>query len=369
MGITAPIAAEGAAKGGESAGLLGAGKGAEAAAGAAGAADVLGPAAAAGAPLDLLSLGAAADTAIPAGVGALETGAGGALASGLAAEGILPAGAAGIALPGGLDAGVGLTSLVGGQGIAPGALDSIAAGATPSGSPISAASGASAPSLSGGVGAVAPPAGINAPVDLASAASAPGGQTIATGLKGADAASGSMLDNLLGGATSSITKNPLGVGLAAAGLGLNLAQGQKQSAAVKAMADQAAAQAAQGATLSSYLEKGTLPPAVQANLTQAKQAAKARILSNYANTPGGADPSKNSALAQELNNLDIQAIASAASIEQQLLQSGQSAAGLSSNLYAQLAQIDATQTANMGKAIANFASALSPSPGVTLKAG
>ena len=94
-------------------------------------------------------------------------------------------------------------------------------------------------------------------------------------------------------------------------------------------------------------------------MTQATAAAKARILANYANTPGGADPTKNSALAQELNNLNIQAIASASQVEQQLLASGISESGLASNSLTTLANIDQAQSARVGQSIANFAAALS----------
>lgn len=180
--------------------------------------------------------------------------------------------------------------------------------------------------------------------------------------------SGSLFDKLLGGIGSTISKNPLGTALAAGGLAYNVMEGQKNSAAVNALEAQAAQAASQGTTLQSYLQNGTLPPALQAQLTQATAAAKARILANYANTPGGADPTKNSALAQELNNLNIQAIASAAQIEQQLLSSGITESQLASTTLTTLANIDQAQSARVGQSIANFATALGGGgTGVTLK--
>ena len=172
---------------------------------------------------------------------------------------------------------------------------------------------------------------------------------------------------LTASATSSITKNPIGTALAAGGLGYNIMQGQKQSAAVSALEAQAANQAATGNTLQSYLQNGTLPPAVQQQLNTATAAARARILANYANTPGGADPTKNSALAQELNNLEIQAIASASQVEQQLVASGIQASGLASNTLTTLANIDQAQSAQVGQSIANFAAALGGGGGTTIK--
>lgn len=382
LAAAAPIAADAGAKGAADAGAsAGLGKGAADALAPA-AAGGIGDVAAAGAPLDLLSFGSAAGTAIPGAAGTLEglgtLGGVGDVLSTTAASGLpgtIPGGLAGgeLALPGGATP----TAFTGGQPTAAGTnpFDNLASGATPSGSP----TGASvAPPASGGAGAVAPPAGVNAPVDLTSVAptSQGGFNSIdaaagVPGVNGAPAAptSGNFLTNLLGTTEASVAKNPLGTALAAGGLGYNLLQGQKQSAAVNALSAEAAQAASTGTTLQSYLTSGTLPPALQAQVSQATAAAKARILANYQNTPGGADPSKNSALAQELNNLEISAIAAAGKIEQDLATQGLSASGLASNIYSQLAQIDATQTANMGKAIASFAAALSPTKGLTISTG
>ena len=343
----------------------------------------LGEAAAASAPLDLLSFGTAAGTAVPEALGAIVP-ATGALASGLATEPAFAGGLAGAFAPG-LDTGIGTLANFGAAGGAspldtaawpsgpvgaPGGgtanpLDNIAAGGTPSGSPIGTTTSAPAGS---GAGAVSPPAGVNAPVDLTSAAPTTGGAAASAPAGGAGgAAPSSIFDKLLGGAGNSIAKNPIGTALAAGGLGYNILQGKKQSESVQALEAQAANQAATGTTLQSYLQNGTLPPAVQQQLNTATAAARARILANYANTPGGADPSKNSALAQELNNLEIQAIASASQVEQQLMSSGIQASGLASNTLTTLANIDQAQSAKVGQSIANFAAALGGGGGTTIK--
>ena len=332
--------------------------------------------------------------------GAGEAGAGAAAAGGAEsglgsldaiAAGLTPSGGSFVGLPVGAE-GVGTTGLdllgsfSGGQTLAPdagGAAGAGAGGGNISGfDPITGQTSAQA--TSGGVGAVSPPAGVSAPVDATSVAPTTGGATLggdagaALGVgnvpAGSAPSSGNFLTNLLGSAGNAATKNPIGTALATGGLAYNIMQGQKQSAPVNALSAEAAQLAATGTQLQSYLTSGTLPPAIQAQVSQATASAKARILANYQNTPGGADPTKNSALAQELNNLNLSAIAAAAKIEQDMMTSGISASGLSSNIYSQLAQIDQTQTANIGKSIASMAAALSgktaiPGTNISVSAG
>ena len=258
----APVAKGAADAGAGGAGLLGKGAADALAPAALGAGDI----AAAGAPLDLLSFGTAAGSAIPEAAGAIVP-ATGALASGLATEPAF-AGTLGGAFAPGLDTGAGIFGgttpggVAGANAASPldtaaypsgpvgapsGAtanpLDNLAAGTTPSGSPIGTTG--SVPT-SAGASAVAPPAGVNAPVDATSAAAVPaaGGAAPAAGAT-PGASGGSFLDKLLSGATTSLTKNPLGTALAAGGLAYNVMQGNKQSAAVQALEAQAASQAAQ----------------------------------------------------------------------------------------------------------------------------
>ena len=125
------------------------------------------------------------------------------------------------------------------------------------------------------------------------------------------------------------------------------------------MQAQAASLNSQGQQLLSYLQSGTLPAGLQASLTQATSAAKTKIISNFAAQGLNTDPTQNSALASELAQVDQQALISTAQIGQQLMTTGLQETEMSSSLYTTLANIDQTQTANIGKAIANFASSLS----------
>lgn len=154
-------------------------------------------------------------------------------------------------------------------------------------------------------------------------------------------------------------KSPLGAAIGAAGLGYSVLQGQKAPAYSAQLQQQASQLNAQGQQLLSYLQSGTLPEGLKASLTQATSAAKAKVISNFAAQGLNTDPSQNSALAQELAAIDQQALISTAQIGQQLMTSGIAESGLSSDLYKTLANIDQTQTANIGKAISNFAASMS----------
>src|SRR5208282_4329334 len=117
--------------------------------------------------------------------------------------------------------------------------------------------------------------------------------------------------------------NPL-TDIGIAGLGYNLYQGYQNQQAQKAItgqinktaAEQAATSAADtasaqplinsGEMLTTYLATGTLPPAFQQQVTQQVQAAKAQIIQGYATRGQSTNPSDNSALAQDLANVDAQ---------------------------------------------------------------
>lgn len=183
---------------------------------------------------------------------------------------------------------------------------------------------------------------------------------------------GGLLDKLVKGAGDSVTKNPLGAALSAGGLGYQILQGQQQSGANQTIADQANSLNAQGKQLAAYLQSGDLPPGLKASLSQATEGAKAKVIQNFANQGLSTDPTKNSALQQQLAAIDQQAIISTAQIGQQLLTTGINESGMASDLYKKLSDIDATQTAAIGKAIASMASALNGgggSTGVQLKIG
>lgn len=188
----------------------------------------------------------------------------------------------------------------------------------------------------------------------------------AAGTGAADAAgSGGIWDSITGAAGKvggalgdQLMKNPLGIGAATLGLGMNLAKGQKDSPELSALRNQAGVLNAQGQQLASYLQSGTLPPGLQASVKQAADAAKARIIANHAHNGMSTDPSQNSALAQELAAADQNAIVVTAQLGQQLLTTGINEVGLSEKIYEQLVSLDRAQSQRTGQAIAQFAAAL-----------
>jgi hypothetical protein len=108
--------------------------------------------------------------------------------------------------------------------------------------------------------------------------------------------------------------------------------------------------AAQGQQLQSYLNTGTLPPGVQASITQAADAAKARIRSQYASMGGSS-----SAMEQDLASVDQQAATQGAQIATQLLSQGVTDTELSSQIYTTLMNNATQQNAALGSAISNLA--------------
>lgn len=183
---------------------------------------------------------------------------------------------------------------------------------------------------------------------------APAGGGVGTGGTGKQAPSGGG-----GGIMESLgIKNPLGAAIGAGGLAYAVSQGQKQQKYSPELLAQAQRLDANGQAMMSYLQSGNLPPGLKASLDQATSAAKAKIISNFAQQGMNTDPTQNTTLAAQLAQVEQQALISTAQMGQQLMQSGIQQSGLSSDLYKTLAGIDQTQTANIGKAIANFASSL-----------
>ena len=175
-----------------------------------------------------------------------------------------------------------------------------------------------------------------------------------------------------------------------AGLGYNLYSGYQTKQQINALANQeqqasalvaqnaatanaaAAPELSAGETLQSYLQTGTLPTNIQAQVDQQVAGAKAGIIQGYASRGMSTDPNQNSALAQDLANVDTQAQSLKGTLEtnmatagsqmvttaNNLLQTGVNATNISSqipiamqNLSIQLAQATST-------AIASFAAAL-----------
>ncbi len=189
-----------------------------------------------------------------------------------------------------------------------------------------------------------------------------------------------MLDKLISGATSQITKNPIGIGAAALGLGMNMFKGQGDSPEEQALREQAARMQREGGELGNYLKTGTLPPGMRdqmtkstevftAQLEKAKAGAQARVISNHARNGMSTDPTRNSALAQELASIDMNAatqlgdmqaklLSIANETQMKLLTAGIQETGLATKLYEMLVNLDRQKSQSTGNAIMNFAAAL-----------
>jgi hypothetical protein len=277
-----------------------------------------------------------AAVAAPFAIGALAPAVGGALGFGgaEAAGGALPFAAEGGAAAG--DAGGAITDLIGSGGgggnvlsfadAAGGGGD--VAGGTAIGSPI-----------------------IGTPPSVGYQVPAGGGSFIDSLVKG--------VEGLPGAIGNQITKNPLGVLVGGGALAYNMLQGQKKLPEQNQLQGQANQLSAQGQQFMSYLQTGTLPAGLQAAVDRATQAAKAQIIANAARNGLSTDPTQNSALAQDLASADRNALIAVAQEGESLFKSGADEVQLSSQILDKLMQIDQQQTANMGKAIANFAGALS----------
>ena len=184
-------------------------------------------------------------------------------------------------------------------------------------------------------------------------------------------------------------KNPL-TDIGIAGLGYNIYSGYEEKQAVNSatnlakqesqqaqITQQQASNAAQpfivnGENLTQYLSTGTLPQDWQAQVTQAVNGAKAQIIQGYASRGMSTDPNQNSALAQDLSNVDLQSNTLTASLEStlstagnqmvttanNLLQTGLQAAQISTELPAYMLQLTNTMNASTAQALAGFASAV-----------
>lgn len=240
-------------------------------------------------------------------------------------------------------------------------------------SDIGSASFANAPAVAGGPsGAVAGVPGVSGAAGAASAAPPAGAGPLD-------------LTSLLGKAGSSIANNPLGLALAAGGLGYNIFKGQSPAASTDRIVGQDAAVKAkageimgQGQGLASHVEAGTLPPALQQQLDSQIKDAKTKIISTYAANGMNTDPKKNSMLQQELTAIDKNGLSLKGEMEKQLLasgatliNSGTALVGADNDLIKTLSSIDQKSSEKIGSAIANFAAALSgkSNTGLTVNLG
>jgi hypothetical protein len=319
------------------------------AAGLAGAGDALGAvgAGAAGAA-DALGVGAGTTAA----AGAADVGAGaGALAAPIGTTPLAAAGpaAASIAAPVGA-APVDLTSAAagvgaGGAGAAPTDALTLASSTVPD---AGAAAGASpAAAAANGIGAPVTGAGTigNSAWETPAAAGAAGNS------------GGGGIGSFLGSAGSALQAHPLqslGVGVAGLGLAKDLFADQAPKG-TNALNSLAANSASQGQILQSYLETGTLPPAIQASVNAATQAGISAIKSKYA---GMGVAAGSSGEVQDIASLQQQAVYQGATLADQLLQQGLSETQLSSSIYQSLIQNQTAMDGQTTQAIGGLSSAL-----------
>lgn len=211
----------------------------------------------------------------------------------------------------------------------------------------------------------------------------------------AAAGGGGVLDTLGSGLSAvgtGLTKVAPLVGAGA--LGVNLYEGYQQKKALDAtnqaqqqnIQQAANAQAAamanvqpllnNGSMLTTYLTNNTLPPQFQSQIDQWVQATKAQVTQGYSSRspgdPGAADPLKNSALQQDLANVDQQALGLKANFENllstagqqmittanQLISTGLNATQLESEIPIAVSKLNQTLNLQMSQAISSFAAAL-----------
>jgi hypothetical protein len=130
-----------------------------------------------------------------------------------------------------------------------------------------------------------------------------------------------------------------------------------------------------GSQLQSYLQNGTLPPALQAQVNQKVAAEKAMIISNAAKNGQSTNPTQNTVLAQDLAAADRNGLIAAGDFEaklaamgQQMINAGLQATNLSESTYLALAKMDKTDQTNLINEISAFTAALGGgSKSITLK--
>lgn len=141
--------------------------------------------------------------------------------------------------------------------------------------------------------------------------------------------------------------------LGAAGLGYNLYTGYEEKQALQNLTNTENAEAATaaqtaatanaaatpelnwGQTLQQYLTTNTLPPQYMSAITQQVQATKAGIIQGYASRGMSTDPNQNSALQQDLANVDAQAITLQTNLEESLSTAGNQMVQTANSLLAQ----------------------------------
>jgi hypothetical protein len=155
-------------------------------------------------------------------------------------------------------------------------------------------------------------------------------------------------------AGTALSSNPWLIG--AGGIGLSAIEGQQQLPGQAGIKSAANSLATQGQQLQQYLQTGTLPPGVQGGIDQATQSAKAAIRSKYASSGSYGS----SAEQEDLNNVTQLAAAQGANIAIQLLNTGISETGLSTQLFQYLMQNALSEDQALGQAISGFGASMIP---------
>ena len=238
-----------------------------------------------------------------------------------------------------------------------GALLPTGAGALPSGGPAAAGSAAS---LAGGVNPVSGAASAANAADFAGTA----GGTAAPGTWGGiwNAAKSGDASGALQGLGGKALDN-LGPIVAGAGLLHNMTT-QSSIPGVSQLTNLAQTSATQGQVLQTYLNTGTLPPAIQASVDQATADGITAIKSKYASM--GVAPGSQAEVA-DINHLKQNAVVQGATLADQLLQQGISESNMAGALYNELVGTNVQLNNQTNQAIGNLASSLAG--GVNLRIG
>ena len=189
-----------------------------------------------------------------------------------------------------------------------------------------------------------------------------GGATAAAPLTSTPAAAATTsFDKLIqdptwGNAWNVVRQNPSAV-LGALGTGYEL-MNQGNIPGMKQLQSVANEQNRNSRELMSYVNSGQLPPGFQASMDQAKQAAKAQVRSKYASM----GMSGSTAEAQDIANVDVNAVAAQAQAAAQLLQSGIQEGNVASDLLARIVGINQQEDQLTGAAISNFAAEMGGMP-------
>lgn|SRR5487761_1121163 len=157
-----------------------------------------------------------------------------------------------------------------------------------------------------------------------------------------------------------IASNP-STALAAAGLGyqaLTAPSLPSEAGLTNQMLGAANTATGQAGSLESALTTGQLPPGAQDAINLASNAAKQRIISNYAARGMDTNPATNSSLATELSNVDQQAAGAVFQAADQLYSQGLSQAQISNQLYNQILATTGQQQQLTASGLQNLTSAL-----------